>query len=156
MSRRKKLFGIGMAVIVILMVGGFVFAAGKTSPKATGEGLTIKKSEVTKKAKFYPIKVGKTSMEAFAVKASDGTIRVALNTCQVCFDSGRGFYTQVGEELICNNCGNRFHVDAIGDTRFGCNPIPVPKDSLKDTGDYLVVSQAFLEKSTPYFARWKR
>lgn len=143
-------------VVLIVLISGFVFAAGNDSSKTSGQGLKINKSEVSKKAKFYPVKVGKTAMEVIAVKASDGSVRVALNTCQVCFDSGRGFYTQVGEELICNNCGNRFHIDEVGSTRFGCNPIPVPKESIKDNGGYLTVSQEFLEKSTPYFARWKR
>lgn len=154
--KRQRLLGIVIAGSIILAVSGLLFAAGTTGPTSNGKGLRIKKNEITIKAKFYPVKIGTTTMEVFAVKASDGTLRVALNTCQVCFSSGRGFYTQVGEEFICNNCSNRFHTDQIGSTRYGCNPIPVPKESIEDNGEYLTISQVFLEKSTPYFTRWKR
>lgn len=36
------------------------------------------------------------------------TIRTAFNTCQVCYSSGRGYYVQEGNVLVCQNCGNRF------------------------------------------------
>ena len=45
-------------------------------------------------------------MEIVAVKALDGSIRTAFNTCQVCYNSGRGYYQQEGNELVCQNCGN--------------------------------------------------
>ena len=35
-----------------------------------------------------------TWLEVLAVKAPDGTIRTAFNTCQVCYGSGRGLYRQ--------------------------------------------------------------
>ena len=79
---------------------------------ATGD-LKIPKSEVTKTAKFYPYKSGDTYMEVLAVKASDGTIRTAFNTCEVCYTSGKGYYKQEGAEWICQNCGNRFSIDQI-------------------------------------------
>ena len=41
-----------------------------------------------------------TYIEVLAVKSSDGTIRTAFNTCQVCYASGRGYYIQQGDGLI--------------------------------------------------------
>jgi len=35
-------------------------------------------------------------MEVLAVKAPDGTIRTAMNTCKICYDSGAGYYVQEG------------------------------------------------------------
>jgi uncharacterized membrane protein len=95
-------------------------------------------------------------MEVIAVRASDGTIRTALNTCQVCYRSGRGFYKQVGEVLVCQNCGNRFKVDQVELVRGGCNPIPILEGEKSDLGDSILIPDAFLKKAAPYFAVWKR
>jgi len=40
-------------------------------------------------------------MEVLALKAKDRTIRTALNTCQVCYASGKGYYVQEGDVLVC-------------------------------------------------------
>src|SRR5665647_3780741 len=68
----------------------------KTTPITDNTAIKILKSEVSSTAKFYPYKLDGTNMEIIAVKATDGTIRTALNTCQVCYDSGRGYYKQEG------------------------------------------------------------
>jgi len=143
-----------MALAVLIGLGGF-WSNDEIRAKETW-GIKIIKSQVTSKAKFYPYKAGKINMEVIAVKASDGTIRTALNTCQVCFDSGRGFYTQQGNELVCNNCGNRFKIDQLEKVRFGCNPIPIGEEDKTDDGKVITISKAFLEQNAKYFARWKR
>ena len=104
MMGRRSVGMIKIVVIsVVILAGGISFLGSDRSEKGTilaaaGEDLKILKSEVNSKAKFYSYKTGKTYMEVIAVKAKDGTIRTALNTCQVCYDSGRGFYTQEGNE----------------------------------------------------------
>lgn len=118
--------------------------------------LKILKSEVSTKAKFYPYKSGDTYMEVLAVKATDGSIRTALNTCQICFDSGKGYYIQKGDKLVCQNCGNVFGVDDIEIIKGGCNPVPVLKESKTDDGEYITVKKEFLEASKDLFADWKR
>ena len=128
---------------------------GTASGTTSGE-LKILKSEVSETAKFYPYKSGKTNMEVLAVKASDGTIRTAFNTCQVCYSSGRGYYKQQGNELICQNCGNRFKLDQIEKIKGGCNPVPIMKDSKTDDGTNIVVSQAFMEENKALFGNWKK
>jgi len=116
----------------------------------------ILKSEITEKAKFYPYKAGDTYMEVLAVKATDGSIRTALNTCQVCFDSGRGYYKQVDDTLVCQNCGNIFGVDDVEVVKGGCNPVPVLEESKADDGNYITVKKEFLEASKGLFSDWKR
>ena len=118
-----------------------------------GEGITITKSEITQEALFVPYQVGNTKMEVIAVKASDGTIRTALNTCQVCNNSGYGYYVQEGDELVCQNCGNRFNIDQVEKQRNGCNPVPV--DEKTDDGTTITISDEYLSKATPLFKRWK-
>ena len=95
-------------------------------------------------------------MELIAVKAPDGTIRTALNTCQVCYDSGRGYYVQEGDELVCQNCGNRFQISQVEKQKNGCNPVPILEDSKTDDGTTITVSKDFLQQSKTLFENWKR
>jgi hypothetical protein len=140
-----------MVFVLLFATGGMIYA----ETTKTGD-LRILKSEITSMAKFYPYTGDGVKMEVMAVKATDGTIRTAFNTCQVCYDSGRGFYTQQGDELVCNNCGNRFKVDKIEKVKFGCNPIPITSENKRDDGQYITISKSFLVKYTSYFKNWKR
>ena len=47
------------------------------------------------------------------VKSSDGTIRTALDTCQVCNRTPNAFYKQQGDSFQCQNCGNIYSLDMI-------------------------------------------
>lgn len=116
-----------------------------------GEGITIVKKDVTEKASFIPYKIGNTKMEVVAVKAPDGTIRTALNTCQVCWDSGRGYYKQEGDELVCQNCGNRFKISQIEKEKNGCNPVPITSENKTDNGDTISISGDELAKYKGFF-----
>jgi len=118
--------------------------------------LKILKSEVSEKAVFYPYKAGETYMEVIAVKATDGSIRTALNTCQICFSSGQGYYKQEGDKLVCQNCGNRFGVDDVEVVRGGCNPVPIMKENKTDDGENIVINKDFLEANKELFVSWKR
>ena len=89
---------------------------------SSGGNLTIPVDELTENAVFYPANVDGTEMEVIAVKTSDGTIRTAFNTCQICYDSGNGYYKQEDDKLVCQNCGNSFTMDQVGETAGGCNP----------------------------------
>ena len=60
--------------------------------------MTIPVKEISEKASFYSVEVDGTQMEVIAVKDSDGNIRTAFNTCQICYDSGNGYYKQEGDE----------------------------------------------------------
>jgi uncharacterized membrane protein len=96
---------------IIGVIGKSARIASQTS--ANDRDLVIPISEVTETAKYYPYSVDGTDMEIIALKASDGTVRTALNTCQVCYDSGRGYYVQEEDVLVCQNCGNRFSADQV-------------------------------------------
>ena len=61
----------------------------------------IHTADITTDASFFPVEVNGTRMEVIAVKDSEGNIRTAFNTCQVCYDSGRGYYVQSGDYLVC-------------------------------------------------------
>lgn len=158
-SSKINVFAISVIALLVLTSGVFILPnifGEAANPAVSSPDLKIRKNTVTKTARFYPYKSGSTYMEVIAVKASDGTIRTALNTCQVCFNSGRGYYVQEGDELVCQNCGNRFNIDDVEVVRGGCNPVPILKGSKTDDGQNIVISGSFLSKNKFFFSRWKR
>lgn len=122
---------------------------------ANGKDLVIPVSGISATAIFYPVDVEGTKMEVLAVKAPDGSIRTAFNTCQVCYDSGRGYYKQEGDVLVCQNCGNRFKMDQVEVVTGGCNPVPILSQDKTVTNDSITISYSFLSKAKGIFANWK-
>lgn len=122
---------------------------------SAGESLVIPVSEVSSTATFYPIEVDGTKMEVIAIKDETGKIRTAFNTCQVCYSSGRGYYVQKGNQLVCQNCGNRFTVNQIEVQSGGCNPSPIFEEDKTVTQDTIEIGYDFLQKSEKIFANWK-
>lgn len=131
-------------------------ASGNSEAVPDTEGITIDKNAVTEEAHFYPYQSNDTYMEVIAIRAEDGTVRTAFNTCQICFDSGRGYYKQDGEVLVCQNCGNRFTVDQIEVVNGGCNPVPIFKDDKTETDGVITISDNVLAEYSMLFSKWKR
>ncbi|HHY82790.1 MAG TPA: DUF2318 domain-containing protein [Clostridiales bacterium] len=152
----KKTFA-AIAVIAVLVTGLIIIklSSGGVTGAESGD-LKILKSEVSDTVKFYPYKAGRTNMEVLAVLASDGTVRTAFNTCQVCYDSGRGYYKQEGNELVCQNCGNRFRLDQVEKIKGGCNPVPITAEDKTEDDTSIVISQVFLEANKGLFGNWRK
>lgn len=122
----------------------------------TDADLLIPLNEITENAAFYPAVFNETELEVIAIKAPDGTVRTAFNTCQVCYLSGKGYYTQKGDQLVCENCGNRFSMGDVGVAHSGCNPIPIT-DSNKIVSDTaIIIPLETLTQATTLFENWKR
>ena len=81
------------------------------------------------------------------MKSSDGVARAAFDTCDVCFRERRG-YRQVGDNMICNNCGRAFPSRDINVLQGGCNPAPIERTV---EGDRLVLRASALEQGLVYF-----
>lgn len=128
----------------------------ETTKIEKGDSLIIKTDDLSEDAAFYPIEVDGTEMEVIAVKDSEGNIRTAFNTCQICYDSGNGYYKQEGDKLVCQNCGNSFTMDQVGQTAGGCNPYPIMDDDKTVTEDEIQISYDFLKESSDIFTNWKR
>ena len=165
MKLRGKKLGIAVLIaIALLVVGGGLLAgqnfgskaAKNSSAKAVIDNdLVIQTKNVTEKAGFYPVKIDGTDMEVIAVKASDGTIRTAFNTCQVCNNSGKGYYKEEGNQLVCQNCGNRFGMDDVEVTKGGCNPVPITDEYKSTSNDTITISKDVLKQATVLFQTWK-
>jgi uncharacterized membrane protein len=117
--------------------------------------MVIQTSDITEIASFYGYDELDTYIEVLAVKASDGTIRTAFNTCQVCYASGRGYYIQQGDYLICQNCGNRFKMDDVEVTRGGCNPVPILDDMKEVTDTTITIPKDLFSEAEVIFENWR-
>ena len=141
-------------------VSAQAISAQAVSAQAAAErnpAVTIDTRDIGAKAKFYQYKTpGGRTVELFAVRASDGTVRTALNTCQVCYSSGRGYYVQENDVFVCQNCGNRFGLDQIEKVKGGCNPIPILGADKTVGGNSIFISKEYLTRVSPYFANWKK
>ncbi|MHB9292585.1 hypothetical protein Holit_01686 [Hollandina sp. SP2] len=125
-------------------------------PAIANRDLVIQTAEISEYALFYPVDIEGTRLEVLVVKAPDGTIRTAFNTCQVCYASGRGFYKQQGSVLVCQNCGNRFRMSQVGLRSGGCNPVPILPAHKQVTDRTITISKDFLKEAKGIFARWQR
>lgn len=157
-KKSDKVLFIGVGVFVVLIALFFIIKGNstKTSAATAGKDIVIQKSDITEKAKFIPYQAGNTKMEVVAVKAPDGTIRTAFNTCQVCYNSGRGYYVQQGDELVCQNCGNRFKTSQVEKIKGGCNPVPIMKENKTEDGTSITISKDFLVQNKGLFGNWKK
>ena len=86
-------------------------------------------------------------IEFFVLKSRDGVVRAAFNACDVCYLSKKG-YTQDGDYVVCNNCGQRFPANEINDVHGGCNPSPLGRVV---EGNTLVILVEDIVKGLRYF-----
>ena len=117
--------------------------------------LVIPTADLSETVQFYPVELDGISMEVMAEKDANGMIRLAYNTCQVCYSSGRGYYKQEGDKLVCQNCGNQFTIDQIGESSGGCNPIPISSSDYTQTDDEIQISYTYLSSYESAFSNWK-
>lgn len=118
--------------------------------------VVIQVSDISETATFYDVEVDGTPMGLFAVKASDGTIRTAFNTCQVCNGSPYAFFEQQGDTFQCQNCGNIYSLDMIGQERGGCNPVPIMDDEKTASDTEILIPASLLKDNAAKFENWKQ
>ena len=83
----------------------------------------------------------------FVMKSSDGVIRAAFDTCDVCYRERKG-YRQQGDVMVCNNCGKAFRSVDINVLQGGCNPAPLERAV---EGGQVILRAAALETGAWYF-----
>lgn len=163
-NSKNRVYIIVGAILVVFIVGSIFFnqQGNKNESKAKenvvvleGKDLIIPINEITNEASYYPVEVDGVNLEVLAIKATDGTIRTAFNTCQICYSSGRGYYEQDGDVLVCQNCRNRFSPDEVEITRGGCNPVPIFEEDKQVDDTNITISNAFLKEATGIFENWK-
>ncbi len=108
------------------------------------------------KARYYQYNAQNgMKVRYFILKSSDGIIRAAFDACDVCWQARKG-YRQEGDNMVCNNCGQRFPSVKVNVIKGGCNPAPLNRTVV---GDKLLIKVSdILEGGNLYFnfARGRR
>jgi uncharacterized membrane protein len=99
-------------------------------------------------AHYYSSNSDGVEIRYFVLQSSDGVIRAAFDACDVCYEEKRG-YRQEGDNMVCNNCGQKFASVKINEEKGGCNPAPL--DRTVD-GNELVIKIEDIETGRWYFA----
>jgi uncharacterized membrane protein len=141
---------LGLLAALVLML-----AAQTAGAQTIDKDIVIPIEEIGATAKFYPAIIDGTRLEVFAVRAPDGTIRTAFNTCKICYASGKGYYKQIGRVMVCQNCGNKFPLERIEVESGGCNPVPIFPADKKVSATAITIPVEFLRKGKGFFARWR-
>ncbi|MCJ2166168.1 MULTISPECIES: DUF2318 domain-containing protein [unclassified Pseudodesulfovibrio] len=112
--------------MVMVAEGGAFFGFGQTDSFKVENGKAVfALADVSDgKAHYYSHEVDGKDVKFFLLKSSDGVIRAAFDACDVCYLEKKG-YSQAGDFMVCNNCGQRFHSSRINEVEGGCNPSPL-------------------------------
>jgi uncharacterized membrane protein len=139
------------AGIVLLAAMAFATRSGKDARPAfpAGEDVSLAASDFDDgQARFYRyVTAAGSEVRFFVMKSSDGVVRAAFDTCDVCFREQKG-YRQAGDSMICMNCGLSFPSREINVQHGGCNPAPIERTV---EGDRVVLRAAALESGARYF-----
>ncbi len=141
----------GLCLICLLMAGTNAYAlfGGKfktLKPKDGKVYIPIKDVD-DGEAHYFKTKADDGQIvDFFLVQSGDGVIRAAIDSCDVCYRSGKG-YVQDGDVMVCTNCGRRFATDRINEVKGGCNPAPLKR--IVD-GNNLVISMEDINANSWY------
>lgn len=127
----------------------------ETAADPVDTDLVIPVSELSETIRIYPVTVDGLQMEVLAAKDSDGTVRTAFNTCQVCNGSRKAYFAEEGDHVVCQNCGNSFGREDVGVLSGGCNPYPIFAEDRQDSEDSVRISYDYLSSASGLFERWK-
>lgn len=140
-------FGIFIAAAVgLILLGG---GDGRfETVKAEAGAVKIPVAEVNDgQAHFYTFNDGGKAINFFVLRSSDGVLRAAFDSCDVCYAARKG-YRQEGDTMVCNNCGQQFPSTRINEIKGGCNPAPLARSV---EGDHLVLKTSDILKGGFYF-----
>jgi uncharacterized membrane protein len=132
-SRKLYLF-LGLAVLIGAGLAWFLLrpsggpATMAQSQVGQAEAIALAAADFADgQARHYSLDAGGgIKVRYFVLQSSDGIIRAAFDACDVCWPAGRG-YTQRGDFMVCNNCGQRFASTKVNEVKGGCNPAPLAR-----------------------------
>lgn len=99
------------------------------------------------RAHYFTFRADGRKINFFVLKSRDGIIRAAFDACDVCFPEKKG-YSQAGDFMLCNNCGQKFHSSKINVLKGGCNPAPLHRTK---SGGNLVIAVTDIFTGLRYF-----
>ncbi len=144
------LLAVTLSVGLFTLSDGYTFSlfSKYTSVKESNGEVRIAVADVNDgKAHYYTYENGDKTINFFIVKSPDGIIRAAFDACDVCFAAKKG-YSQEGDFMVCNNCGQKFHSNRVNVVEGGCNPAPLKREKI---GEVLVIKVADIIPGGRYF-----
>lgn len=157
MNRKRALLSLLVLAALSLAGCGSANSAHASAYQAAqldeSGNIVIQKADITSDATFLNYDSNGVTVQLLAVRADDGTVRLAYNTCQSCNPSPRAYFVQQDDQFICQNCGNRYSAEDIGLTALGCNPTTV--DGVTETADTITIEKAYLDSSASRFTNWQ-
>lgn len=156
-----RTMSLGTAVTVVagaILLTALVFVMTTRQPEAGGIATAVAAAGADVRldaaqfddgqAKFFTYtNAAKQTLKFFVLKSADGVIRAAFDTCDVCYRARKG-YRQVGDTMVCNNCGQVFRSVDINVLHGGCNPVPLDRTV---QGGQVVLTAAALQAGAFYF-----
>ena len=147
----QKVFTSVTILLILLLAGSNAYALFgskfKTLKPKDGNLYIPIKTFSDGKAQYFRAKADDgTTVDFFIVQSEDGVIRAAIDSCDVCYRSGKG-YIQEDDVMVCTNCGRRFATDRINEIKGGCDPAPLMR---KVNGNNLVISMKDINANAWY------
>ncbi len=159
----KKISYLILILILVLIVNGCSPKTKETKKQIENKYLTVKANEdnsiildtskITSTATFVNYDDEGIIIQFILVRGTDGKVRIALNTCQVCNPSPKAYFIQEGEYLVCQNCGTKFHINKIGIEKGGCNPTPVEEKQEED--NKIIINKDYVDTFKSKFKNLK-
>ncbi|MDD2733618.1 MAG: DUF2318 domain-containing protein [Desulfuromonadaceae bacterium] len=151
-NRTKQVVWAGLITVALLIgaVSVFAFSLGKYEKvKAINGIITVPVAKLADgKAHFYKFENSGKEITFFAVKAVDGSYKIAFDACDSCFKSRKG-YEQQGDKMNCKNCNQKFAINRLGpNATGGCNPGYLP---LQMDGSNIVIKASDIQAGAKYF-----
>lgn len=137
----KKTILITTGILILVAISIYLFGGKITGNAIEEETIKIPLSSLKTEATFYEY----NGVKYFLVLGDDEKPRVALDACDVC--GGKKGYRQEGRFMVCNNCGQRFDINKLGDSnRVGGGCWPSHLD-YKIKGEFIEISPSELTKN---------
>ncbi len=146
-----------LITLLILLITGFTLYGCSSSASGTKSGglispnngkLEIPIADISDhEAHHFQVRsTDGTMVTFFVLKSADGILRAAIDSCDVCYRSGLGYY-QDGDNMVCKNCGQKFASNKINVIKGGCNPAPLNRTVV---GDKLVINMRDVDMNSWY------
>lgn len=116
--------------------------------------IVINESDITDQVVYISYEYDGVIIGLLAVKDSNGSVKVVINTCQSCGGSPYAYFVQVGNKIQCQNCGNVFARDDLDNlVENGCNPIAIEEKHTKD--GVITIGTEQLKELKSKFENWE-
>ena len=132
------------SLIIALFFGAFLLSSctitgeviGSINNENSNEVLRIHRNKISEDMNVLFFDAQGVEVRFLVVEDQNGNVRTAFDACDFC--GGRMGYKQIGQEVECSSCGQRFRIDKLGEANVagGCWPSYL---SHEVDGDYVLI-----------------